>query len=97
MMGHYSVKQTEEYAITEQESISKEMSQLKEKLSKNDKSSLEINPMDLLLKIQEEIQELSAMGNRRTEAPQSSHLSEITKQLDSIKKMILVNSQIYEN
>jgi len=34
MMGHYSVKQTEEYAITEQESISLEMLQLKERLSK---------------------------------------------------------------
>lgn len=33
MLGHYSVKQTEEYAITEQESISKEMNRLKAKLS----------------------------------------------------------------
>ncbi|WP_343657814.1 site-specific integrase [Chryseobacterium sp.] len=32
MLGHYSVQQTEEYAITEQESISREMNALKEKL-----------------------------------------------------------------
>ncbi|WP_343657854.1 tyrosine-type recombinase/integrase [Chryseobacterium sp.] len=33
MLGHYSVKQTEEYAITEQESISREMNILKDKLT----------------------------------------------------------------
>ena len=32
MLGHQSVRQTEEYAITEQEAISEEMKQLKEKL-----------------------------------------------------------------
>jgi len=33
MLGHQSVKQTEEYAITEQKSIGKEMKQLRERLS----------------------------------------------------------------
>lgn len=33
MLGHYSVKQTEEYAITENESISREMKDLQEKLN----------------------------------------------------------------
>ncbi|KPH13305.1 site-specific integrase [Chryseobacterium sp. ERMR1:04] len=32
MLGHHSIKQTEEYAITEQESINKEMTQLRERL-----------------------------------------------------------------
>lgn len=41
MLGHKSVRQTEEYAITEQQAISKEMINLRKKLSlKNEKKKL---------------------------------------------------------
>lgn len=41
MLGHYSVQQTEEYAITEQESISREMKALSDKLIQKNNSSNE--------------------------------------------------------
>lgn len=59
MMGHHSVKQTEEYAITEQESISLEMLQLKEKLSKSNHNITNEHPMQLLQSLQQERAEMS--------------------------------------
>ncbi|MDQ1803048.1 site-specific integrase [Chryseobacterium sp. CKR4-1] len=41
MLGHHSVKQTEDYAITEQETISREMIELKERLSGSETSQIE--------------------------------------------------------
>lgn len=58
MLGHQSVKQTEEYAITAQESVSREMSELSEKLSKQ---SEELEDVDLLLqKLENELKELKS-------------------------------------
>lgn len=57
MLGHQSVKQTEEYAITEQQNISREMLELKEKL--NYGKELPINPyMETILKLENELNEL---------------------------------------
>ncbi len=52
MLGHYSVKQTEEYAITEQESISREMNILKDKLKpvKEDRPEDDVKMILLQLK-----------------------------------------------
>ncbi|WP_261511527.1 site-specific integrase [Chryseobacterium paludis] len=41
MLGHHSVKQTEDYAITEQETISREMIELNERLSGSESSQIE--------------------------------------------------------
>ncbi|WP_398456042.1 site-specific integrase [Sphingobacterium thalpophilum] len=57
MMGHHSVKQTEEYAITEQEAVSVEMQQLKEKLIHNKEE--QNDPIVLFLRLQNEIFKLS--------------------------------------
>jgi Site-specific recombinase XerD len=89
MMGHYSVKQTEEYAITEQESISFEMLQLKEKLTKSISPISTENPMDLLLKIEAEIEELRLGSNKVHELSDPSKLSQITSQLNAIRGMLL--------
>lgn len=64
MMGHHSVRQTEEYAITEQESVGIEMRQLKERLSRNDNNQKNENPMHLLLKLRQEVAELSQQQMR---------------------------------
>ena len=54
LLGHQSVKQTEEYAITEQQSVGREMKQLQLRL--NQKSELPDAPMAAdVLKMQEEI------------------------------------------
>jgi len=87
MMGHYSVKQTEEYAITEQESVSIEMQQLKEKLSRDTKISE--NPMDLLLKLQQEITELQPQKENNENALLHQKLKAITERLDVISEMLL--------
>lgn len=85
MMGHQSVKQTEEYAITGQESIGIEMKQLKEKLSKNSNNE---NPLDLLLKLQHEVTELSQQRNEDQKTLAQEKLKVIEKSLDYIKEML---------
>jgi len=58
MLGHHSVQQTEEYAITEQQSVGREMKQLQERLS--EKKSQEDNE-SVISKMQQEINELKAL------------------------------------
>ncbi len=87
MMGHYSVKQTEEYAITEQESISVEMQQLKEKLRKKD--NVIDDPLNLLLKLQQDIQVVSSTTAHKENVNKVQRLKEITQQLDFIKEILL--------
>lgn len=58
MLGHQSVKQTEEYAITEQKSIGREMKQLQERL--NNKKPEENNE-SVIAKMQQEINELKTL------------------------------------
>ena len=54
LLGHQSVKQTEEYAITEQQSVGREMKQLQMRL--NQKTEFRDDPMAAnVLKMQEEI------------------------------------------
>lgn len=63
MLGHQSVKQTEEYAITEQKSIGKEMKQLQERLGN---AKTDLAPDDtraIISKMEEEIRELKAKLN----------------------------------
>lgn len=57
MMGHQSVKQTEEYALTEQQSIAREMKGLRNRLAAQEPGKMEIS-IDVLLKLENEIQEL---------------------------------------
>lgn len=66
MLGHYSVKQTEEYAITENEAVSKEMMQLKERLSisAEQKNNTAIN-QDRLMLLQNLQKELDDLKNGR--------------------------------
>lgn len=60
MLGHSSVKQTEEYAITEQQSIGKEMKQLQIRLDSNSPTE-ETVPLGTMAKMQKEIEELKAL------------------------------------
>lgn len=58
MLGHHSVQQTEEYAITEQQSIGREMKQLQERLSEK---KPEGDNESVIVKMQREINELKAL------------------------------------
>lgn len=67
MLGHSSVRQTEEYAITEQQSIGKEMKQLQLRLNGRDADVAAAPSLDIISKMQREIEELKqqlAMSNR---------------------------------
>lgn len=57
MLGHQSVKQTEEYAITEQQSIAKEMRDLRLKLVPKENQEPEIS-MEAILKMQQQLDEM---------------------------------------
>lgn len=56
MLGHQSVKQTEEYAITEQKSIGREMQGLRQRLSKESSTS-EIS-IETISRMQQELDEM---------------------------------------
>ncbi len=57
MLGHHSVKQTEEYALTEQQAIGREMKGLKNKLTQKEAVNPEVS-FEALLKLENQIQEL---------------------------------------
>lgn len=57
MLGHYSVQQTEEYALTEERTIGREMHELKNKLFKQNIAKPE-DSLQTLLKLEKEIREL---------------------------------------
>jgi integrase len=57
MLGHQSVKQTEEYAITEQRSIAKEMRDLRLKLVLKENHEPEIS-MEAIVKMQQQLDEI---------------------------------------
>ena len=84
MMGHHSVKQTEEYAITEQEAISIEMSQLKEKL---DQKEVQKDPLSLFFQLEKEIQNLSQLKNKSEDIPKNT-MKELTLKLEDIRKLL---------
>lgn len=56
MLGHYSVKQTEEYAITEQASIAREMKELESKLNSTDNFNKDLGKF--LEQLEKEFQDL---------------------------------------
>jgi integrase len=62
MLGHASVKQTEAYAITEQATIGREMSLLNKKLN-NDTPKMSKPDLDLLGRLEKEIQEIKKKYN----------------------------------
>jgi site-specific recombinase XerC len=85
MLGHKSVRQTEEYAITKQESISKEMQQLENKIGK--KKNPENNSVKAMLnKLEEKIAGLKN-GNNIPSGKKKilKKISKIELQLQEIK------------
>lgn len=63
MLGHQSVKQTEEYALTEQKSIGREMKQLQERLGSTKTNYLPDDTLAIISKMEEEIRGLKAKLN----------------------------------
>lgn len=57
MLGHSSVKQTEEYALTEQQTIGKEMRVLRDKFKVKEPVPVDIS-LDIIMRLENEIMEL---------------------------------------
>jgi hypothetical protein len=65
MLGHHSVKQTEDYAITEQESIAREMKNLEAKLRGDNNFNRDL--VKLLEKVEKEFHDLKNAQNVHSE------------------------------
>ncbi len=87
MLGHQSIKQTEEYALTEQLTISKEMDILETKIS----SESELNnsdPIAILKKIEKDITQLTRSTNNKENSVLLSQLQKYQKEIDSLKEKL---------
>lgn len=86
MLGHQSVKQTEEYAQTEQETVSREMNDLRAKLDKSAKSNTD--PILLLNKLWTQFEILK---NEQThdKTVDKGTLLKFEQELEAMKKLLL--------
>ncbi len=87
MLGHQSIKQTEEYALTEQLTISKEMDILETKIS----SESELNnsdPIAILKKIENDITQLTISTKNKENSVLLSQLQKYQKEIDSLKEKL---------
>jgi integrase len=87
LLGHQSIKETEKYAITEQESISREMNELNNKLNKKEGSGKNV---DLTAMMQKFERDLEALKNRQLAGNEEifgSVLSDFEQRLTQLKKM----------
>jgi integrase len=75
MLGHHSVRQTEEYALTEQQAIGREMQELKNRLNKKETNHSDIS-LEAISKLEAEIQELKKqLAYRHKDLNPSSYTS----------------------
>ncbi|MCL8537628.1 site-specific integrase [Chryseobacterium gallinarum] len=90
MLGHHSVKQTEDYAIAEQEAVSREMMALEKKLSVSD-LLYSNEPLKILQRLEKELHELKALKQGKSLSEQSSYsgrLIEFEQALNQLKTAI---------
>lgn len=80
MLGHHSVKQTEEYALTEQESINREMNTLKNKLSNE-------SPLKTLERIQNEINDFKLKQSNNNES--ENKLKSLAEQIIQLRELFV--------
>lgn len=87
MLGHQSIKQTEEYALTEQATISREMDILDNKIS----SESELNnsdPIAILKKIENDINQLTLTTKNKENSILLSQLQKYQKEIDRLKEKL---------
>lgn len=90
MLGHSSVKQTEDYAMTEQETVSHEMTKLAKKLSEPASTDKTPNISDLVKKLENELIDLK--NNSETPLDNSSLIWRKIKQFET--GLNLLKSQV---
>jgi len=84
MLGHQSVRQTEEYALTEQESISREMVILQNKL-KNEEVFFTDPSISIIKRIEKELAILSQQSNLSSNVNLKTKIKLFEEQIASIK------------
>ena len=85
MLGHHSVKQTEDYAITEQQTIAREMKELENRLSKHKEKI----PFDFLDKIEKlEIEFNLLKKNIEVKSTFNTKYREFERMLEDLKESL---------
>ena len=87
MLGHQSIKQTEEYALTEQSTISREMQILENKIS-SEANDDQHDPISMLEKIEKEISLLKVKIKTKENSNILSQLNKYKKKIEKIKKKL---------
>ena len=90
MLGHHSVKQTEEYAITENETVSREMLELEERLDisnqqRSNETILSNNGLTLLKNLQKELEDLKSQHLSDRPASFDEKIVQFEQQLNQLK------------
>jgi len=87
LLGHHSVRQTEEYAITEQESISREMIELKERLIPKEASGDLSHFAEMLKKFGNDLEDLKGKNLFDNDKNYKQVLSDFEGRLNKLKGM----------
>ncbi|MDR6373030.1 integrase [Chryseobacterium bernardetii] len=86
MLGHHSVKQTEDYAITEQESIAREMKELEAKLRSTD--NFNRDPVKFLEQLEKEFHDLKNAQKVHSEISLTDRCNAFENMLNRAKTII---------
>jgi len=91
MLGHSSVKQTEDYAITEQESVGHEMTKLAERLSVSDAINESSSISDRIQKLENELFNLmdKNINLSNNDSNISNKLAQFEESLNLLKTQII--------
>lgn len=87
LLGHQSIKQTEEYALTEQVTISKEMDILENKISSESQLNIP-DPIAILKKIENDINQLKISTENKENSMLLSQLQKYQKEIDRLKEKL---------
>jgi integrase len=89
MLGHQSVKQTEEYAITEQEQVSREMMILRDKLRQQEESKNKSSITEVLERLENELKVIKSTVVFVGKDGLEERLSNLQKELNEAKSTVL--------
>lgn len=88
MLGHQSIKQTEEYALTEQSTISREMNLLETKITSNTDKNYS-DTIILLKTIENQITQLAIESHKSSDSKVISKLMKYQNEIENLKKKLL--------
>ena len=87
MLGHQSIKQTEEYALTEQSTISREMNLLETKITSNTDKNYS-DTIILLKTIENQITQLAIESHKSSDSEVISKIMKCQNEIETLKKLL---------